>query len=202
MKDSNWNAKRNAKKALMISLLLGSLLLTARLIGAAQQEVVDQQDSTGLPSKNWKRGFAISPVTLNLDGKDKKLVGVGSYIVNAQAACADCHTNPLFLPGGNPFLGQPERLNIERYLAGGRAFGPVVRSANITPDVQTGQPAGLTFDQFSEVMRTGRDFKNRHPQLSPLLQNHPWPIFGKMTDEDLRAIYEYLRAIPHADPAP
>jgi hypothetical protein len=29
-----------------------------------------------------------------------------------------------------------------------------------------------------------------------LLQVMPWPPFGKKTDGDLRAIYEYLRAIP------
>jgi hypothetical protein len=30
----------------------------------------------------------------------------------------------------------------------------------------------------------------------------PWPTFGKMSERDLRAIYEYLRAIPHAEPGP
>lgn len=29
-----------------------------------------------------------------------------------------------------------------------------------------------------------------------LLQIMPWPIYHHMTDHDLRAIYEYLRAIP------
>jgi hypothetical protein len=29
----------------------------------------------------------------------------------------------------------------------------------------------------------------------------PWPFYAKMTDIDLRAIYEYLRAIPSAEPA-
>jgi hypothetical protein len=28
------------------------------------------------------------------------------------------------------------------------------------------------------------------------LQVMPWPVYGKMSDRDLRAIYEYLRAIP------
>lgn len=41
-----------------------------------------------------QRGFAISPVWLNLEGKDPALVGLGSYIVNAQAGCNDCHTCP------------------------------------------------------------------------------------------------------------
>ncbi len=29
-----------------------------------------------------------------------------------------------------------------------------------------------------------------------LLQVMPWPVYGKMTDRDLIAIYEYLSAIP------
>jgi hypothetical protein len=29
-----------------------------------------------------------------------------------------------------------------------------------------------------------------------LLQVMPWPVYRNMTDRDLRAIYEYLRAIP------
>jgi hypothetical protein len=34
-----------------------------------------------------KRGFEIAPVPLNLEGKNRALVGLGSYIVNAQAGC-------------------------------------------------------------------------------------------------------------------
>ena len=45
-------------------------------------------------------------------------------------------------------------------------------------------------------MRLGTDFKNRHPQISPLLQVMPWPVYGKMSDRELHAIYEFLRAIP------
>jgi hypothetical protein len=62
-------------------------------------------------------------------------------------------------------------------------------------------PAGLTLAQFIEVMRTGKDFKNRHPQFGPVLQVMPWPALSKLTDDDLEAIYEYLRAVPHAEPA-
>jgi hypothetical protein len=39
-----------------------------------------------------QQGFAIAPVPLNLVGKDPALVGLGSYIVNAQADCNGCHT--------------------------------------------------------------------------------------------------------------
>jgi hypothetical protein len=168
-----------------------ALIPTSRA-GAQEMETTD---STGFPSKVWKRGLAIAPVPLNLDGKSKKLVGEGSYIVNT--SCVDCHTSPVFEPGGNPFFGQAEKINTAGYLAGGALFGPFT-SANITPDAQ-GLPAGLTFEQFKEVMRTGIDLKHRHPQFGPLLQVMPWPAFSKLTDDDLESIYEYLRAIPHAE---
>ncbi len=188
------------KRKIMISVVLCALVLSATLIGKAQMEEQEAvpEDSTGLPNKTWKRGLAIAPVALNLTGKDRKTVGEGSYLVNI--FCSGCHTSPEYAPGGNPFFGQPEMVNTANYLAGGAQFGPFT-SANITPDSQTGLPANLTFDQFVEVMRTGRDFKNRHPQFGPLLQVMPWPSFAKLTDDDLRAIYEYLRAVPHAEPA-
>jgi hypothetical protein len=139
-------------------------------------------------------GFAISPVPLNLEGRDRELVGLGSYIVNAQGGCNDCHTNPPFAPGGDPFMGQPKQFNAARYLAGGTPFGPFV-SRNITPH-ENGMPAGLTFEEFNKVMRTGIDPDQEHPQISPLLQVMPWPVYQSMTPRDIRAIYEYLSAIP------
>ena len=142
-----------------------------------------------------QRGFELAPVPLNLQGKNRALVGLGSYIVNAQGGCNDCHTHPSYAPGGDPFLGEPKQINAAQYLAGGRQFGPFT-SRNLTPDPTTGLPADLTFEQFLEVMRKGTDFDLKHPQISPLLQVMPWPVFGDMTNRDLRAIYEYLRAIP------
>jgi len=53
------------------------------------------------------------------------------------------------------------------------------------------------------------DLDHLHPNLPPpfdgsLLQIMPWPTFQNMTDHDLRAIYEYLSAIPciQGPPAP
>lgn len=146
-----------------------------------------------LPAKESKRGLAISPVELNLRGKNKTLVGLGSYIVNAQGGCNDCHTNPSYAPGGNPFLGEPEQINTENFLAGGMTFGPFT-SRNITPNA-SGLPAGMTLAQFTNTLRTGHDLSGN------TLQVMPWPVYGKMTDKDIKAVYEYLRAIPHAEPA-
>ncbi|MFP2904342.1 cytochrome C [Pyxidicoccus sp. 3LFB2] len=140
-----------------------------------------------------ERGLELSPVPVNLDGLDRNLVGLGSYIVNAQGACTDCHTNPPYAPGGNPFLGEPEQANTEHFLAGGTRFGPEIVAPNITPN-EEGLPAGLRYEQFLNLLRTGRE------EDGDILQVMPWPIYGKMREQDLRAIYEYLRAIPRAEP--
>jgi len=160
----------------------------------------DDDDSIANDLSQIKRGYEINPVKLNLKGKNLALVYMGSYIVNT-GGCNDCHTHPSFLPGGNPYLGQPEAINVAQFMSGGRTYPPSpFVSPNITPDA-SGKPAGLTLDQFRSTLRTG------HNPLDPpgtLLQIMPWPAFGKKTDLDLRAIYEYLSAIPslHDNPNP
>src|SRR5579864_6686864 len=84
-----------------------------------------------------RRGFEIAPVKLNLVEKNRALVGLGSYLVNAVGGCNDCHTNPNYAAGGNPFLGQPKQVNVAGYLAGGRSFATPTGtfiSRNLTPD--------------------------------------------------------------------
>jgi hypothetical protein len=141
-----------------------------------------------------RRGFQIAPVELTYDRKNADLVGLGSYLVNAVGGCNDCHTWPNYAPGGDPFAGDSKVVNTENYLAGGRPFGPFI-SKNLTPDAQ-GRPAGLTWAEFRTVIRTGQD-----PDTGQLLQVMPWPVYQDLGERDLRAIYEYLRAIPHAEPA-
>jgi len=161
------------------------------LIGAAASDS-DQSQS------RVQQGLHISPVPLNLEGKNHARVGLGSYLVNAVGSCNDCHTCPSFTPGHNPYFGQPKPwVNGENFLAGGVHFGPFT-SANLTPD-SNGLPAGLTLKEFIQVIRTGHDPDPQagHP---PLLQVMPWPILSNMTDHDLSAIYAYLTAIPSAQP--
>lgn len=118
------------------------------------------------------------------------------------------------------------RLNPATYLGGGRDFGPFpgpgpfphIISRNLTPD-KTGLPeGGHTFDEFVQIIRTGVDMDNLHPTCTGApdgnclpppfdgtrLQIMPWPIYHNMTNHDLRAIYEYLSAIPcvAGEPAP
>ncbi len=50
-------------------------------------------------------GLRIAPAFINMRGKDPNLVGLGSFIVNAQADCNGCHgSDPAneYLPTNNP----------------------------------------------------------------------------------------------------
>jgi len=171
------------------------------------------------------KGFEIAPVPLNLAGKNLKLVGLGSYFVNAQGDCNGCHSAgppTQYTANGNPYQLIPpfsgtKQINPATYLGGGRNFGPLIAnsasiiSRNLTPD-KTGMPAGgRTWEQFLQIFRTGVDLDNLHPNCpagtvaincipapfnGSLLQVMSWPTFQNMSDQDLRAVYEYLSAIP------
>lgn len=156
----------------------------------------------GPPDEHSKiqQGFAImqaSGIPLDLRGKNPALVGLGSYIVNAQADCNGCHGNPQWATGGDPFQGQPAVIAANGYLVGGASlFGPVFVPRNLTPNA-AGLPAGMTREQFIHTIRTGQDRRpTGDPPDSPLLQIMPWPNFRNMTDRDLSAIYEFLSSIP------
>jgi hypothetical protein len=174
-----------------------TLIIPLALVGFALTLVAVSEGEKPAPDSEQSRiiqGYQIAPVPLNLKGRNRALVGLGSYIVNAQGGCNDCHTNPPYAAGGDPYLGEPKKINAENYLAGGTSFGPFI-SKNITPDA-SGLPHGLTFQDFKAIMRTGHD----PDEPDEILQVMPWPVFGDMTDRDLKAIYEYLSAIPHAEP--
>jgi len=129
-------------------------------------------------------------ITLDVKGRNRASVGLGSYLVNAVGGCNDCHTAPPFTADPFDGLGAPKQVNVACYLAGGSPFGPFV-SRDITP-WEDEKPAGLTFDEFRHVMRTGEDPDNP----GHVLQVMPWPVYQAMTDHDLRAIYDYLSSIP------
>jgi hypothetical protein len=172
------------------------------LSGVAALIVVPGGGAQGNSDENSRIriGYAImqeSGIRLNLRGKNRSLVGLGSYIVNAHADCNGCHGNPSFDPQNDPFAGAPGAFVPSGYLVGGvPLFGPVFVPRNITPD-KNGKPAGLSLDDFKHLMRTGQDPEPTGPPPdSPILQVMPWPIFRHMTDHDLDAIYEFLSSIP------
>jgi hypothetical protein len=140
-----------------------------------------------------KLGAAVAPFTLPMKGKSKALARLGSYIVNGSGGCNECHTCPSYAPGHNPYTGGDGALNTTNYLAGGVPFG-ALSSENITPD-ENGLPAGLTFEEFTSLMRTGGD----PHEPGEIVQVMPWPVYRYMTDKDLRAVYTYLSSLPHAE---
>ena len=150
-------------------------------------------------------GIDSAPLPLDLEGRNPALVSLGSYLVNGVGDCNGCHTGlPPYLPGGDPFLGQPEMINPDSYLVGGAPFfGPFV-PRNLRPDAVSGLPANYTLEEFMTVLRTGADLKALPPHVpgpgpdNDLLQVMPWPNFSQLTDRDIRAIYEYLSALPPA----
>jgi hypothetical protein len=182
-------------KKIPLALTAGLTIATAfSLVAAAQTGSSNFYERTEVARVD--QGLRIAPVPLKYTHAEKYMVGLGSYLVNAIGGCNDCHTNPSYVVGGNPFLGQKKKVNSAHYLGGGQLFGPYV-SSNLTPE--NGLPAGRTWPQFLQEMRTGIDLDHAHPQF-PLLQVMPWPTFQSMTDHDLLAVYTYLKAIPPATP--
>jgi hypothetical protein len=132
-----------------------------------------------------KIGFAIAPVPLNLAGRNKALVGYGSYIVNAVGDCNGCHTagvppNLDYKAGGNPYFNQPEVVDPTVYLSGGMDFGPVgtptgpksypgpdIITRNLTPNKDGAPEGGVSLSEFKEIMRRGPDFDHIHPTCTP-----------------------------------
>jgi hypothetical protein len=76
-----------------------------------------------------QKGLEIAPMPLNLKGKDRELVGLGSYLVNAVSTCSSCHGASAateYAANHNPYFGEsPPKLNPETYLGGGQNFGKV-----------------------------------------------------------------------------
>ena len=148
-------------------------------------------------------GVALNPVPLNVVNRNAGVILRGSYLVNAVQHCNSCHTCPPYdqeIDSIAPGVLPP--INAANYLAGGRRFGALndtnaAISANLTPDLKTGLPGGLTLNEFLTALRTGRAHKTGRE-----LKIMPWPMFNDLTDADLTAIYEYLRAVPHAEPGP
>ncbi|MBK8492948.1 MAG: c-type cytochrome [Saprospirales bacterium] len=113
-------------------------------------------------------------------------VAYGKYLVTA-ASCFDCHTK---MENGS-VTGQP--------FAGGMEFpmedGSIVRSPNITP-----HPTGIgswSAEQFVSRFKLYSDSNYVAPKVSHggFQTVMPWYTFSNMTEEDLEAIFQYLKTV-------
>jgi mono/diheme cytochrome c family protein len=119
------------------------------------------------------------------DPSDK--VKYGEYLVTA-AVCSDCHT-PM-TPQGAP--------DFSKAFSGGFHFkNPVVdvTVANITPDSTTGI-GSWTEEVFLAKFKTNLAATEKGDNPGKLQTEMPWGHYAKMKDEDLKAIYAYLRTVP------
>lgn len=125
------------------------------------------------------------PITL---GKNVSIIEKGKYLANI-AACGDCHTPA---NQGAPIEGM--------YMAGGFEFGiasgGTVRSANITPDMETGI-GHWTSEAFINRFKSHADSSYVVPTVEENTFNTvmPWMMYSKMKEEDLAAIFAYLQTL-------
>ena len=106
----------------------------------------------------------------------------GEYLVNSVAECGGCHTLRDLRTGA--FTGPP--------LGGGADFpSDTDPSTILTPPNLTNDPTGITGriseDQFVARFKLGRLIKE---------SIMPWEAFLAMNEDDVRAIYRYIKTVP------
>ncbi|HTS45971.1 MAG TPA: hypothetical protein VMH01_16335 [Puia sp.] len=144
-----------------------------------------------------------------------ELLERGKYIVTA-AACNDCHSPKIFTPQGIPVPDSTRLLSghpasspampiDKKALTPGywvlvgpdltSFFGPwgISYGANLTPDSTTGLGA-WTEDVFIRTIRTGKHLGQEGGRA--ILPAMPWPSIAQYSDQDLKAIFTYLQALP------
>lgn len=189
-----------------ISIAAVPLVMAAALLAAAT-------DIYAAPSGAPAAAAAAATAAANEANKavTPTVVARGKYLVTT-GGCHDCHT-PWKMGDKGPepdfsraLSGHPEQLQITSAprppegpwltmtAATNTAFsGPwgVSFTANLTPDADTG--LGMwTQRNFIDTIRTGRHMGRGREVLPPM----PIPAYRNFTEQDLAAIYAYLRSVP------
>jgi mono/diheme cytochrome c family protein len=142
----------------------------------------------------------------------KAAVERGRYLATI-GSCNDCHTpwklDPeigLPLPDMSRMLsGHPEGAPdpASDHKGGDMAvIGPtftafrfpfgVTYAANLTPDKETGL-GNWTEEMFISALRKGKHMGGEGRTIMPPM---PWPLIGQMSDDDLKAVFAFLRTLP------
>lgn len=108
----------------------------------------------------------------------------GEYLVYHASTCAGCHMPRDFNTG---------QFDKTQPFAGGLAPFPeegfITTGSNLTPDPATGI-GNWTEEQFMTAMRTGL-----RPDGTVMLPFMPWPSYSRWEEDDLRAVWLYLRTL-------
>ena len=149
----------------------------------------------------------------------------GGYLVSAMGGCDDCHTPKRMTPNGpepdmtRRLSGHPAADRLPAVppgviapdkwaaLANGHFTGwagpwGVSYARNLTPDTATGL-GSWTEEMFIKTIRNGKQQGEGRALLPPM----PWQVYKNMTDDDLKAVWAFLRSLPAVnnavpDPAP
>ena len=123
------------------------------------------------------KAFIVAPVgpsgEVPKQVKKDSSANYGEYLANNVANCKGCHTERTL---SGEFTG-------ELYAGGNDIDGFI--TPNITPD-STSRIFGWSQKNFLDRFRMGKLIRK-----SPM----PWQSFGRMTDEELKAIYAYLKTL-------
>lgn len=109
----------------------------------------------------------------------------GEYLAWRNSGCAECHM---------PRNMNTGELDFTRPFAG--ALAPIPEegisalASNLTPDAATGI-GSWTEEQFMTAMRKGQ-----RPDGTVILPFMPWPSYSRWSDDDLKAVWLYLRTLP------
>jgi hypothetical protein len=110
----------------------------------------------------------------------------GKYISCSVANCVGCHTNRDMMTGA--FTGEP--------FAGGLKFEepgvPTLISPDINPNTPGSRIYGWSQQDFIKRIRMGKLIPYSHM---------PWNSFKRMSDNDLKAVYNYLKTLPASSTA-
>jgi hypothetical protein len=142
------------------------------------------------------------PPTLRAQAPADSSVERGRYLVGI-TGCHDCHSPKLAGMKPDPermLSGRPQTTKVpskaegevhasEDLTAWTGGWGQSVAS-NLTPDPATGLGMRYTEAKFVQTMRTGKK-----PEGVQLLPPMPTDVYQNMKDDDLKAIYAYLRTI-------
>ncbi|MEI9920645.1 MAG: diheme cytochrome c-553 [Bacteroidota bacterium] len=142
-----------------------------------------------------------------------ELIKKGSYLVKI-GGCHDCHSPKVMTefgpvpdtsrllsghPHEQPFPDGPSLPPGTALFAPGQtaAKGPwgISYAANLTPD-DTGI-GNWTFEQFETAIRKGK-YKGLE-KSRPLMPPMPWQMYQNFSDEDLRAVFTYLKSLKPVD---
>jgi len=136
--------------------------------------------------------------TIPADWEQASYFERGNYLVNHLGDCIGCHTprdannqseNSLYLSGvPAKYAGVKTGPSSVAGFPGPR--GARFYAKNLTPDPETGI-GKWTEDQFVKTFKSGIKPDGIKYALTPM----EWNIYGNMKEEDVRAIYRYLRTI-------